>query len=138
MGASLRRKLTNWLGGRPRGKGASGFGDPVWAQTRLGGRWAGERVEVGGARQSATVFLQTFDEPTEAEGWRGEARSGEMRDVDGAPTSLVARSGMAAASHRMLAPSSSAALGTILSLSLPLALTADSRPAGYGACLLTG
>ena len=30
-----------------------------------------DEVEVGGTRQSATVFLQTFDEPTEAEGWRG-------------------------------------------------------------------
>jgi len=30
-----------------------------------------DEVEVGGVRQSATVFLQTFDEPTEAEGWRG-------------------------------------------------------------------
>lgn len=30
-----------------------------------------DELEVGSARQSATVFLQTFDEPAEAEGWRG-------------------------------------------------------------------
>ena len=41
------------LGGKPRGKGVSGFGDLVWVRTRLGGRWAGEWVEVGGARAAA-------------------------------------------------------------------------------------
>ena len=36
-----------------RGKGASW----VWARMRLGGRWAGERVEVGGARAAADKLM---------------------------------------------------------------------------------